>query len=140
VPSAGWLDRAIGRHEWPQWLDDAHKGRYGSHRDGRRIRACPREFPQELLHPSIADAVWSAFMRGDLDEAVFKAFKTVEVAVRQAAKLASTDIGVDLMRKAFDPDKGSLTRAPDPQAERQALSHLFAGAIGSYKNPHSHRT
>jgi uncharacterized protein (TIGR02391 family) len=104
-----------------------------------RVRAS-KKFPKELLHPSIADAVWSAFMRGDLDEAVFKAFKTVEVAVRQAAKLASTDIGVDLMRKAFDPDKGPLTRAPDPQAERQALSHLFAGAIGSYKNPHSHRT
>lgn len=33
-----------------------------------------------------------------------------------------------------------LTRKEDPKSEREALAHLFAGAIGSYKNPRSHRT
>ncbi len=53
---------------------------------------------------------------------------------------ANTDIGVDLMRRAFHADNGPLTDLTQPKAEREALAHLFAGAIGSYKNPHSHRT
>jgi hypothetical protein len=44
------------------------------------------------------------------------------------------------MRAAFDKDKGPLADNTQPDAERDALAHLFAGAIGSYKNPHSHRT
>ena len=44
------------------------------------------------------------------------------------------------MRSAFDVETGPLTDRSMPRAERQALSDLFAGAIGSYKNPHSHRT
>ena len=44
------------------------------------------------------------------------------------------------MRKAFDKNDGPLTDMNQPEAEREALAHLFAGAIGSYKNPHSHRT
>jgi Protein of unknown function (Hypoth_ymh) len=43
------------------------------------------------------------------------------------------------MRKAFEVNNGPLTDPAAQPAERQARSDLFAGAIGSYKNPHSHR-
>lgn len=43
------------------------------------------------------------------------------------------------MRKAFHTERGKLSNPSLPKPERQALSDLFAGAIGSYKNPHSHR-
>jgi uncharacterized protein (TIGR02391 family) len=97
-------------------------------------------FPRELLHPAIAEQVWAALARGDYDTAVFYAFRTVEETVRKAAGYADTEIGVELMRRAFDASKGPLTKQSDPKPEREALAHLFAGAIGSYKNPHSHRT
>lgn len=97
-------------------------------------------FPKSLLHPAIADEVWIDIVRGDLETAVFKSFRAVEVAVRQAGNFADTDIGTALMRKAFDKTTGHLSDRQQPEAEREALAHLFAGAIGSYKNPHSHRT
>ena len=78
-------------------------------------------------------------MRGEFDTAVFQAMKAVEVAVREAAALTLADIGKDLIRKAFDVKNGPLTDMAAEPAERQARSDLFAGAIGSYKNPHSHR-
>ena len=97
-------------------------------------------FPKALLHPTIADEVWLDIVRGDLETAVFKSFRAVEVAVREAGHFADTDIGTALMRKAFDKTIGPLSDLQQPEAEREALAHLFAGAIGSYKNPHSHRT
>ena len=95
--------------------------------------------PKRILHPVIAQKVWSPFIRGDYDTAVFQAFKEVEVRVREAGGFRDEDIGVSLMRNAFDPNRGPLTDDSLPAAEREALSHLLAGAIGSYKNPHSHR-
>lgn len=97
-------------------------------------------FPKALLHPSIADEVWLDIVRGDLETAVFKSFRAVEIAVREAGHFADTDIGIPLMRKAFDKTAGPLSDQQQPETEREALAHLFAGAIGSYKNPHSHRT
>ena len=43
------------------------------------------------------------------------------------------------MRKAFDVENGPLTDLSAERSEREARSALFAGAIGSYKNPQSHR-
>lgn len=60
------------------------------------------KFPKALLHQSIADKVWATLVQGNLDVAVFIAFKAVEVAVRDVGKYAATDIGIQLMRKAFD--------------------------------------
>lgn len=94
-------------------------------------------FPKALLHPSIADAVWLDLARGDFQVGVFRAFRAVEEAVRAAGDFAAADVGVDLMRRAFNPNNGPLTKETDPTAEREALAALFAGAIGSYKNPHS---
>lgn len=97
-------------------------------------------FPKSLLHPSIADRVWATLARGEFDTAVFLSFKAVEEAVRTAGGFTSADYGVDLMRDAFHETKGPLRDDRHVLSERQALSHLFAGAIGSYKNPSSHRT
>jgi uncharacterized protein (TIGR02391 family) len=95
--------------------------------------------PKKLLHPSLVHHVWLSFMRGEYPTAVFQAMRAVEIAVREAAGYPPSDIGVNLARKAFHKENGPLTDRTTEEGERDALSALFAGAIGSYKNPHSHR-
>ena len=101
--------------------------------------AVSRMLQKDALHPKIAQTVWMAFMRNEYDVAVFQAMKAVEVAVREASGLPGRLIGTGLMRQAFHPQTGPLTDMEAEEGERDALSALFAGAIGTYKNPHSHR-
>jgi uncharacterized protein (TIGR02391 family) len=100
--------------------------------------------PLGALDPALAEKVRPMFLRGDYEVAVFQAYKQVEVAVRTAANerganLPDDLVGVKLMRRAFDADSGPLRDQSAPSAEREALAHLFAGAIGHAKNPTSHR-
>jgi len=95
--------------------------------------------PKEILHSAIRDTVWMAFIRGEYDNAVLQAMKHAEVAVRTACNFGDGTYGVDLMRQAFHVDSGPLTDKSVLKAEREARQHLFAGAMGSYKNPQSHR-
>ena len=53
--------------------------------------------------------MWLNFMRGDFDSAVFYAMKAVEVRVREVSGLTDDLVGTALMRRAFDPERGSLT-------------------------------
>jgi uncharacterized protein (TIGR02391 family) len=98
-----------------------------------------RLLPREALHPKIADAVRGAFMRSEFDVAAFQALKAVEVSVRTAAGFGAELIGVNLMRRAFSPEGGPLTDMAVERGERTGRMELFAGTIGSYKNPQSHR-
>ena len=122
-----------------EWVVISRRGRQLRTRDQVHSYRRANRLPRHQLHPRIAQKVWASFLRGDYDTAVFQAFKEVEVRVREAAQYADTDLGVGLMRKAFG-ESGPLADAAAHRAEQQALSDLFAGAIGSYKNPHSHRS
>jgi uncharacterized protein (TIGR02391 family) len=99
-----------------------------------------RLFPKGAIHPIIEQSVYSLFLSGDYETAIFKAFKAVEVAVKSGSPtLDPKHYGVDLMRAAFNPTTGPLTDPQEPVAEREALLNLFAGAMGRFKNPPSHR-
>jgi uncharacterized protein (TIGR02391 family) len=98
-----------------------------------------RHLPKDALHPAIREDVWSLYHRGKYDTAVFEAMKAVEVATRDAAELPASLVGVKLMRAAFAIEGGTLTDMSVDGGERVARMELFAGAMGSYKNPHSHR-
>lgn len=121
------------------WLRVSRRGRLLGSESSFRAYAHAAAFPKALLHPAIADEVWVDLARGDLGTAVFKAFRAVEVAIRDAGGFGPNDYGVTLARRAFGAG-GPLADAKGVPSEVQALSDLFAGAIGSYKNPHSHRT
>jgi uncharacterized protein (TIGR02391 family) len=94
--------------------------------------------PRELLREDLAEIVMPLFLAGHYDDAVSAAFKRVEIAVRQLGGFSNEDYGVPLMRDAFG-ETGPLTDKNAVRSEREALSHLFAGVIGYFKNPLSHR-
>lgn len=91
------------------------------------------------LHSALSSAR-SNFALGDYETASFAAMKAVEVEVRRIAGLPNELVGVPLMRKAFSPKDGVLRDPGAEGGEQQATADLFAGAIGAYKNPASHRT
>jgi len=127
--SSGGLEWKVLSRRARRFEDEAEFARY----------AVARMLPKDALHPRISNTVWSAFMRSEFDVAVFQSMKAVEVAVREASGLPNDLLGVKLMRRAFDPKDGPLTDMEAEEGEKDARSALFAGAIGSYKNPQSHR-
>jgi uncharacterized protein (TIGR02391 family) len=122
-----------------EWIDVTPRGHRAKNRAGVESYRKASLLPRQLLHPTLAPKVVAEFIRGDYDTAVFQAFKEVEVAVRAKGRLPDTDVGTALMRKAFDPKTGPLRDPNVVDAEREATAHLFAGAVGLFKNPHSHR-
>lgn len=137
-----WLERTgflifslTGSHEGVFELSRRARA-VGSPSDFERLRQAAM-LPREMLHPGIAVDASGLFIVGKFELAVFAAFKAVEVAV--ATKSGCEGQGVSLMRAAFRPDTGLLSDKKAYAGEQEAMMHLFAGAMGSFRNPVGHR-
>ncbi len=80
------------------------------------------------------------FLAGAYEEAAFASFRTVQEAARRKSGAGAGDLGVKLTVDAFHEETDPLTDQQAEAGERDAMSALFAGAIGVFKNPVSHRT
>ena len=134
----GFIAPAPGINGSNGWMMLTSKGEEAARGNFDELRAAV-EFPKSLLHPSIADQVWVLLARDELDTAVSVAFKAVEVAVRAAASLPSSDFGTRLMRKAFDKTAGPLADMTLHETEREGMALMFEGAMGFVRNAHVHR-
>lgn len=90
------------------------------------------------LHSELAEAR-TQFLAGKAEIAVFAAMRQVEVRLRHLSRAGNEMIGVALARHALHPEAGPLADQALEAGEREAISHLFAGALGAFKNPTSHR-
>lgn len=142
VEAWGWLEA----NSLLVWSDPSN----GTNGFRRLTRRAENLTPEELklfqnavklapdnLHPRIRKRVWSNFLRGEFAVAVFYAAREVEISVKDRSNIE--DIGVSLIRAAFHPQTGPLSDKSVKKGEMQARSDLFAGFLGSYKNPGSHR-
>ncbi len=90
------------------------------------------------LHPSIEQTARRQFLLGEFDLAVFAALREVETRVRALSGADDSEIGMKLMADAFK--LGGPLRDPQmDKGEADATMALFRGAIGTFKNPTSHR-
>ncbi len=109
---------------------------FASRGDVDRLRANARLALD--LHPILEPLVRPQFLMGEYEMAAFAGMKAVEVRVRGMARLDDSLIGVKLMQTAFGTG-GPLEDGTIEAGEREARRNLFAGAIGTIKNPTSHR-
>jgi uncharacterized protein (TIGR02391 family) len=82
--------------------------------------------------------VKSQFLIGEYELAAFAAMREVEIRVRELSGADSSLLGVNLMRRSFG-EGGNLADPELDPGERVGIMELFAGAIGTFKNPPSHR-
>ncbi|MGA1825512.1 MAG: TIGR02391 family protein [bacterium] len=95
--------------------------------------------PETYVHPIIVEKSFPLLKNGQFESAVLQAFKTIETRIRKRIDANAEDVGVKLIRKAFNPERGPLTDFDLPKAERESFCNYIAGAFGYYKNPCSHR-
>lgn len=119
------------------WCRITDRGRQVADENSVTALMADQRLPDDL-HPRLREAK-RQFRSGNPELAVFEAMKQIEVRLRELSGVGNDEIGTKLARHALDPQKGPLADQNLEVAEREAVSHLFAGALGAFKNPTSHR-
>ncbi len=119
------------------WCRITDKGRQVAEENSVTALMADQRLPDDL-HPLLREAK-RQFRSGNPELAVFEAMKQIEVRLRDLSGARSDEIGTKLARQALDAQKGPLTDQRLDVAEREAIAHLFAGALGAFKNSTSHR-
>ena len=128
----------------PNWQRTTERGDAWA-RDERAIaRIVAEEQLAFRLHQLLEPRVRMLFEMTDYETAAFASMKQVEVRVRELAQAQAELLGTSLMQMAFAPAKkgiggGPLTDLTIEGGEQVAMMSLFVGAIGTFKNPASHR-
>ena len=90
------------------------------------------------LHLLIERRARRQFLLGEYENAIFTAFKAVEVRVRKLAGFGDDVYGADLMIKAFRSG-GPLADPESPSGEVEGNMMFFRGAYAVLRNPSGHR-
>lgn len=90
------------------------------------------------LHPQLERKVRRQYLMGEYELAAFAAMREVEIRVRALAGEPAESLGMDLMHRSFRTG-GPLADPALASGEQVATMELFAGALGVFKNPPSHR-
>lgn len=139
LEAQGWVIREPGINGQNGWRRLSRRALRIQTPEEFERHTATQQLPKGLLHGSIQEDVWLDYSRGDYDVAVLRATRQVEIALREACGASSDMVGVKLARFAFHPENGPLTDRTAEGGERQARGDLFAGVLGCYKNPQSHR-
>lgn len=104
----------------------------------RHYRIAPLFDSVSLLHPLVVQRCEDLFRNHNYEEAIVNAMKLVEVEVRARVHAEPADHGVPLISKAMKSERPLIVFSK-VAAEQDAVHALFRGAIGGFRNPHSHR-
>jgi len=86
------------------------------------------------LHRIIGDEVVAQLFISDRHMAVLRAFRSVEIRLRDLVAPDTGLGGAALIEKAFSPDDGIFADWSRPRNEREATMHLFKSGFTLYRN------
>lgn len=109
--------------------------------DSPQVRQAPiRRLGPENLHPEVLEVAHDLFADGHLAEAIFAAFKAIEVRVKAMSGVDET--GEPLMARVFGGDRPrirvSVEQGESGESEQRGFKFLFMGAMAGIRNPKAH--